>query len=215
MMANALDANGAAKVYILGRREEKLKEVADKALNKSIIPVKCDVSIKQSLADAVARIGSETPFVNVVIANSGSQGPTVNGLPKDRTPTLDEMYQYLWKPSYEEFNEAFEVNSTAAFYTMVAFMPLLDQGNNHKLSPSLKTAVKSQFIITGSISSLSRRPGMGFAYSASKAAAGLMMRQISTMMAPYHIRANILNPGIYPSDMSAVSLRLTVSHVKY
>jgi NADP-dependent 3-hydroxy acid dehydrogenase YdfG len=32
MMAKALDANGAAKVYILGRRMDKLEEVAKQAV---------------------------------------------------------------------------------------------------------------------------------------------------------------------------------------
>lgn len=32
VMAHALDVNGAAKVFILGRRETKLKEVASKAV---------------------------------------------------------------------------------------------------------------------------------------------------------------------------------------
>jgi NAD(P)-dependent dehydrogenase (short-subunit alcohol dehydrogenase family) len=207
MMAKALDANGAAKVYIIGRRFEKLEEVASQAINKSIIPIKGDVSSKESLAECAARVASETPFVNVVIANSGAQGPTLNDLPKNPVPTLAEFHEFLWKPSFAEFNEAFEINSTAMFYTMLAFLPLLDAGNNNKSSPTLATGLKSQFIITGSISSLSRRPGMGFAYSASKAAAGLLMRQISTMMVPYHIRCNILNPGVYPSDMSAVSIQ--------
>jgi NADP-dependent 3-hydroxy acid dehydrogenase YdfG len=36
VMANALDVNGAAKVFILGRRESKLKEVASKAVRHII-----------------------------------------------------------------------------------------------------------------------------------------------------------------------------------
>jgi NAD(P)-dependent dehydrogenase (short-subunit alcohol dehydrogenase family) len=212
MMARALDANGASKVYIIGRRFDKLEEVAAQAINKTIIPIKGDVSVKESLAECAARVAKETPFVNVVIANSGSQGPTVNELPTDRELTLAEFHEFLWKPTYPEFNEAFEINSTAMFFTMVAFLPLLDAGNNHESSPTVKTGVKSQFIITGSISSMSRRPKMGFAYSASKAAANLMMKQISTMMVPYHIRANIINPGIYPSDMSAVSFQKQRTH---
>lgn len=32
VMAHALDVNGAAKVFILGRRESKLKDVASKAV---------------------------------------------------------------------------------------------------------------------------------------------------------------------------------------
>src|ERR1700761_5572938 len=101
MMAKSLAENGAAKVYIIGRRNEKLREVA--SLDESIIPVQGDISSKESLAACVARISSETPFVNVVIANSGAQGPTVNELPKDRTPSLSELYQCLWNPSMEEF----------------------------------------------------------------------------------------------------------------
>jgi NADP-dependent 3-hydroxy acid dehydrogenase YdfG len=34
-MAHALDVNGADKVFILGRRESKLKEVANKAVRTS------------------------------------------------------------------------------------------------------------------------------------------------------------------------------------
>ncbi|KIV98507.1 uncharacterized protein PV09_09684 [Verruconis gallopava] len=202
MMARSLDANGAAKVFIIGRRAEKLHEVASLAINKNIIPIQGDISSKESLSSCVAKIKTETEFVNCVIANHGAQGPTLNELPKDRTPSLDEMYRHLWKPSMEDFNQAFEVNTTGAFYMMVAFLPLLDAGNKHRLSPTLETGVKSQFIITGSISGFSRRPGMGFAYSASKAGAILMMKQISTMMVPYEIRCNVFNPGIYPSDMS-------------
>ncbi len=35
VMAHALDVNGAAKVFILGRREAKLKEVASKAVGNN------------------------------------------------------------------------------------------------------------------------------------------------------------------------------------
>lgn len=204
-MAKSLDANGAAKVFIVGRREEKLREVALQAVNKSIIPVQGDLSSKDSLSTVISRIASETSFVNCVIANHGAQGPTINGLPKDRTPSLTEFYDHLWEPSFEEFNDTFLVNSTGMFYTCIGFLPLLDAGNTHAESPTPTTGVKSQFIITGSIGAFSRRPGMGFAYSASKAAATLLMKQLSTMMVPYHIRANMINPGIYPSDMSNVS----------
>lgn len=204
MMAKSLDENGAAKVYIIGRRLEKLQEVASQATNKSIIAVQGDIASKESLENCARIIASETPFVNVVIANGGAQGPTVYGLPQDRTPTLSEMHHFLSKPSYDDFNEAFDVNSTGTFYTFVSFMLLLDAGNIHEASPTVASGVKSQFIITGSIGGMSRRPGMGFAYAASKAASIHMMKQLSTTMVPYQIRANIINAGIFPSDMSNV-----------
>lgn len=72
MMARALDVNGAAKVYIIGRRMDKLKEVSSAAVNKSIVPIQGDVTSKDSLAAAASRIQEECGFVNAVIANSGS-----------------------------------------------------------------------------------------------------------------------------------------------
>lgn len=38
VMAHALDVNGATKVFILGRRESKLIEVASKAVRNNLYP---------------------------------------------------------------------------------------------------------------------------------------------------------------------------------
>ena len=205
-MARGLDANGASQVFIIGRHLDKLSEIANSAINKSIIPVQGDISSKESLAACAAKIAEKTLFVNCVIANAGSTGPTLDDLPKDRTVSLTELYELLWKPSMDTFNDTFLVNSTGMFYTLVAFMPLLDAGNNHSTSPTFKTTIKSQFIATGSIGGLSRKPGIGFAYAGSKAATIHMIKALATCLAPYHLRCNIINPGIYPSDMSAVCL---------
>jgi NAD(P)-dependent dehydrogenase (short-subunit alcohol dehydrogenase family) len=204
MFAKALDVNGAAKVYILGRRLEKLKEVASAAQNKTIVPIQCDITSKDSLAAAASQVEKEVGFVNCVVANSGATGPDLYGLPKGRKPTFEEIHKYLWDTPMEYFNSAFEVNATACFYTLVAFMPLLDAGNRSEVGK--KIGVKSQFICTGSISSFSRRPGMGFAYSASKMAMTHTVKQLSTMLADWRldIRANCFCPGVYPSDMSQV-----------
>src|SRR5258706_1264841 len=98
MMAKALDINGAKKVYIVGRRLEKLQEVASAAVgsplppntrlisekrielrslqvNKSIVAVQGDITSKESLASITEKVKSEVGFVNVVIANSGISGP--------------------------------------------------------------------------------------------------------------------------------------------
>ncbi len=206
MIARALDANGAAKVFIVGRRKDKLEEVAKGAHNGSITGLQGDVGSKDSLKRCADQVLATTGFVNTVIACSGAQGPTLNDLPKDRVPSLAELHEYLWRPSMEEFDEAFHVNSTGMFYTMLAFLPLLDAANRHTMSPTTGTTIHSQFLIIGSIGAYSKKPGMGFAYAGSKAAAVLMMKQIATLLVPYDIRANLLNPGIYPSDMSAAFL---------
>ncbi|KAF2099277.1 short chain dehydrogenase/reductase family [Rhizodiscina lignyota] len=204
MMARSLDANGAAKVYIIGRRKDKLEEVATSASNASIIPIQGDASSKDSLASIASHVSSETPFVNAVIANHGSPGPTHNELPKN--PSLSDIREHLWKVPMEEFNDCFMMNSTSVIYCLLAFLPLLEAGNTHPSSPAVATGVKSQIIATSSINSFSRKMGQGFAYSGSKAGVVHMMKCAATFFAPYGIRANVVSPGIYPSDMSAAFL---------
>ena len=187
------------------------------------MPIQCDITSKESLAAAAEQVQKEAGFVNCVIANSGATGPDMYGLPKDRKPTLEEVHKYLWDTPTELFNQAFDVNTTACFYTFVAFLPLLDAGN--KSDVAQKIGVKSQFIVTGSIAAFSRRPGMGFAYAGSKIAVSIspqtgrvrlginkfqivhIIKQLTTMLADWRfdIRANCFCPGVYPSDMSKVN----------
>lgn len=63
-MAAALDANGAAKVYIVGRREDKLNAVAAKAKNGSIVAVQGDVTSKDDLESIAKTVEAEMGFVN-------------------------------------------------------------------------------------------------------------------------------------------------------
>lgn len=172
--------------------------------NKSIIPLQCDVSSKDEVSKAVDVVASQTPFVNVVIANHGATGPTLDELPKSPKPTLSEMRDFLWKSPMEDFTDTFAVNCSSIFYAYVGFLKLLDAGNTHKESPTKSLGIDSQFIATSSIGGLSRVPGMGFAYSASKAGVIHLMKLLATNMVPYHIRANVIAPGIYPSAMSDV-----------
>lgn len=188
MMAEALSINGAAKVYIIGRREEKLREVAESSPN--IIPIVGDVTSKASLKEMAARIKAETGYVNLVIANSGIMGPLVDKLPKD--PSLEQFKDYVWDNwSMEDYSSTYHVNSTAVFFTAVAFLELLDAGNKH----NNMEGVSSQVLITASIASYIRIVVSGYAYVTSKAAAAHLMKCLATQFAPWGIRCNSLAPG--------------------
>ena len=102
MFAKALATNLAARVYILGRRLAPLEATAS-AFPGTIVPIQCDITSKDSLAAAAARVEQDCGFVSCVIANSGAQGPTMYGLPKDRRPSLDEVQKYLWDTPMEDF----------------------------------------------------------------------------------------------------------------
>jgi NAD(P)-dependent dehydrogenase (short-subunit alcohol dehydrogenase family) len=167
-------------------------------------PIKADVTSNDDLSAAAAQIKAETGFVNAVIANAGIIGPTHTELPKDTTPSIEELQSFLWKTPQEEFTNTFAVNTTAMFYTCVAFLSLLDAGNKDKNSPTIAKGIKSQFIAISSLTGF-RRPVASFPYPGSKAAATHIVKGLATYFLPYHIRANVIAPGIYPTDLSNVS----------
>ncbi|RYP89899.1 hypothetical protein DL770_003992 [Monosporascus sp. CRB-9-2] len=207
MMTKALVGAGAKKVYILGRRKEVLEETA--AGQPSIIPVECDVSTKSSLQAAVDFITKDAGYVNLVVANSGVLGPV-----KRYNPALSvtELRQTLFdEVSMEDFTQALHVNVSGAYFTMLAFLELLDAGNKEALRGGFGAPIKdgsdvpsiqSQVIFTSSISAYSRSPTSTPAYTSSKAAIAHLAKHASTNLAKYGIRVNALAPGLFPSELA-------------
>ena len=135
----------------------------------------------------------------MLVANSGILGPIVDKLQPN--PTLQQFKEYAWNWKAEDFNRVYEVNNTAAFFTAIAFLELLDAGNKQKNMPD----IRSQVIITSSIASYLRVIVTGFAYVTSKAAATHLAKTLATYLAPYGIRSNAIAPGPFPSEMTGVS----------
>ncbi|KAF1939251.1 NAD(P)-binding protein [Clathrospora elynae] len=194
MMAKALEANGAI-VYILGRRQEVLEKAASTSKHGNIHAVKADVTSKSSLSAAVAHIAEKSGYVNLVIANSGITGPSNFGLAKDASIT--EYRKSLFDCDPDEFNYTYAVNTTAVFYTIVAFLELLDKGNK-----AGNVEQKSQVVIVSSGLAFARQSIAGHAYSGSKAAAVHMGKRFSTELVPYDIRSNVIAPGLFPSELT-------------
>jgi len=194
MMAKALEENGA-KVYIVGRRKETLNNAAKQAKHGNIIPLQGDVTKKEDLNRIVDSITKSDGFVNVVIANSGIGGPTLGGMPPN--PSLSQFKDFLYNMDTEEFTNTFHVNTSAVFFSIVAFLELLDAGNKKG-----NVQQRSQVIATSSIGGFNRLPLAGFAYAATKSGTTHMMKQLSTAFVPYGIRSNVIAPGLYPSEMA-------------
>ncbi|KAE8453272.1 hypothetical protein EG329_011339 [Mollisiaceae sp. DMI_Dod_QoI] len=199
-VAKALDANGAKAVYIVGRREETLKKAASQAINGSIIPLTGDVTSKSSLASISERVQKEQGFINVLFANSGIIGVEMSktSLPKDRKPTLKEFKDAMWEPSIEDFTQSYHVNVSGVFYTSLAFLELLDEGNKRG-----NVEQKSNIIVTSSIAGFSRAVAAGVSYSASKAGTNHLVKLLATYFGDYKIRVNGIAPGMFPSEMTA------------
>jgi len=67
MMTKAFANNGAAKVYIVGRRREKLEEAAKTSSHGNIIPIVGDVTSKESLCEVAEQIKKDVGYVNLLI----------------------------------------------------------------------------------------------------------------------------------------------------
>ncbi|KAI0845899.1 NAD(P)-binding protein [Daldinia vernicosa] len=199
MMVNALESNGAI-VYIIGRRKETLEKAAATAKHGNIRIIQGDVCNKADLERAVAEIKSAVGYVNVVVANSGVAGPTMGAL--SQNPSLSDFRNVVFGWDTAEFNNTYAVNSTGVFFTVAAFLELLDEGNKRG---NLKQ--KSQVIATSSIGAYNRIPAAGYAYGSSKAGVIHMMKQLATALVPYSIRSNVIAPGFYPSEMTEPLLK--------
>lgn len=203
MMAESLAMNGAAKVFLLGRRENILVEAAAKYPD-IMVPVTCDVTSKESLEIAVQFVTKTTGYINLVVANSGIAGPEIG---YKSNLTISELRSHLLSTPTDGFTRTFQVNVTGAWFTMVAFLELLDAGNKHAISGQAesfgspaktgnkKPSIQSQVVFTSSLAAFSRGYWTSPSYGGSKAAITYLMKQASTNLAPYGIRANAIAPG--------------------
>lgn len=144
---------------------------------------------KEDLQKVVDKITADEGFINVLIANSGITGPTLEGFNKD-AKSISEIRDFFWKTDPSAFLETYEVNVTAVFFSIIAFLELLDAGNKKG-----NVEQKSQIIATSSIGGFNRLPLAGWAYGPSKAAVTHLMKQVATFFAPHGIRSNVIAPG--------------------
>ncbi|KAI4091581.1 MAG: hypothetical protein LQ344_004061 [Seirophora lacunosa] len=196
MMAKALAANGASKVYIVGRRKEVLEAAAKESSHGNILPLVGDVTSNESLQTVVSQVEKDAGFINLLVANSGIGGPQPSAL--SPTSSLKDYQSALWNLDPQEYQKTFATNVVAVHYTLVAFLQLLHAGNQKG-----NVEQKSQFIVTSSVAGFNRNSPNGLAYGQSKAATTHLAKQMATQLVPYGIRSNVIAPGIYPSEMSA------------
>ncbi|KAI1108785.1 short-chain dehydrogenase [Nemania sp. NC0429] len=211
-MAKAL-ASAGARVYILGRRAHALEAAASS--HAGLIPLQCDVTSKASLQGAVDAISKEAGHVNLLVANAGVLGPYA---PFDETLSVAALRRRLFDEVDEAaFTEPMRVNATGVFFTIFAFLELLDAGNKNALAggfgaPARKGGsvplVQSQVVITSSVGAYSRQKEGPPAYVVSKAAVAHLAQCAATNLVAYQIRVNSLAPGYFKSEMSEAAMEV-------
>lgn len=107
--------------------------------------------------------------------------------------SIEEFVNLAWKTPMAEFTETYNVNITGVYYTILAFLTLLDKGNQQE--KKWHKDVSSQIVVVGSIAAFSRMKGASFAYNSSKAGVTHLSKHLCTYFGRWNIRVNVIAPG--------------------
>ncbi|KAI9736424.1 MAG: hypothetical protein M1818_006158 [Claussenomyces sp. TS43310] len=200
MATQALAVNGA-KVYIVGRSEEKLENVVKthgQGIAGSIIPITADITSKSEIARLVREIESREKCLCILINNAGISGATQ----KTEAKSAEEMKQNLFddeSSTFEDWVSTYRTNVPQQFFMTVAFLPLLQRATerHHGYSGTV--------INISSISGLVKTAQHHFGYNASKAASIHLTKLLASEIAGngLKVRVNSIAPGVFPSEMTA------------
>ncbi|KAI1003621.1 hypothetical protein K3495_g4585 [Podosphaera aphanis] len=200
MAAQALAVNGA-KVYILGRTEEKLTAVIKshgQNIAGEIIPITADITDKKEIVRVVKEIESKEQSLCILINNAGISS---NHL-KAEANTAEEMKKNLFDDEASNFDDwchTYRTNVPQLFFMTMAFLPLLQKASERQ--PGYSASV----INISSMSGIIQRSQNHFSYNASKAAAIHLTKMLACEVASngLQIRINSIAPGVFPSEMTA------------
>ncbi|TIB06959.1 hypothetical protein E3P89_04107 [Wallemia ichthyophaga] len=195
-MATCLAQNGA-KVYITGRRLEKLQETAS-GYESSIIPVAGDSTKKEDIQAIVDQISKKEDHVDLLINNSGVTTAKAHMDASDNSP--EAISKRMMEQSFADWTDPYAINVAAIYFTTAAFLPLLIAANKSR-------GASGNVINVTSISGIVKNSQNGqFSYNSNKAAAVSLSQQMALELARPHIgiRVNQLALGYFPSQMTPV-----------
>lgn len=153
----------------------------------------------------MSTIEKQTPFINLLIANSAYLGEVTNMAPRPEEQTVVELQKELWDmTTYQDATQVVDTNIAGSYFTFLAFLGLLGAGNTHPDSVGKSGLLQSQFISTTSPSAYYRAESPSYIYGASKAALSHLTMTLSSEYAKHGIRANVFAPGPFVTEMTEV-----------
>ncbi|KZS94949.1 NAD(P)-binding protein [Sistotremastrum niveocremeum HHB9708] len=195
--AQALAANGA-KVYITGRRLDKLEEAAQSLSPNSpgsIIAVQGDITKKEDIQALVEHISSKEKSLNFLINNAGIKGIKNDFNKVEQTP--EAISKSLFEGSQiQEWQDVLLLNTSAMYFVAAAFLPLLVRAKDTHGNPGSILNISSMSGIT------KQSQGGQFSYNAAKAATISLSQQLAYEFSrpTLNVRVNNLAPGYFPSE---------------
>lgn len=163
--AARLAASGDASLLLVDRNEQGLAAVADEVRGSARV---------ESLALDLTATTSGDAIVRHCIDRFGGIDAIVSNAGAIQVAPLEEL-------SVEEFDYLFAVNTRPTWLLAKAAFPFLK-------------ASRGALVATGSIAAENAAPPLG-AYSASKAALVMLVRQMALEWGPHGIRCNCVSPG--------------------
>ncbi|WP_069163416.1 SDR family oxidoreductase [Nocardia altamirensis] len=173
--AKRLAADGA-KVALLGRRKDRLEELAAE-IGGDVLAVAADVAVQQSVLDAAATVRAAFGPVDLVVANAG----VMLAAPFESAQT-------------DEWDQMVGTNINGLLYTGRAFIDdLLAAANNGQ---------RADLLHVGSIGGHTVFPNYGV-YTATKAAVAHLTRNLRAEFGPRGVRVKNVEPGFVTTELGA------------
>lgn len=198
MAVQALAVNGA-KVYIVGRTEEKLETVVEKHgkdIAGEIVPLAGNIADKQDIKRLVKELSSKEKHLDILINNAGISG--ANQSAEGKTP--EELSKSLFdaeNATFEDWENTYRTNVAHIYFMTTAFLPLIAKAAEHQ------HGYAGAIINITSISGITKNAQNHFSYNASKGAANHLTKMLASQIANagVKVRINAIAPGIFPSEM--------------
>ena len=186
--AAKLLAKEGAKVAVLGRTDDELKEVVKQIQQGGgeAMPVIADISEADKMQQAYQQVIDQWGRLDIVFANAG-----INGV----WAPIEEL-----KP--EEWEKTIKVNLTGTFFTVKYAVPYLKkQGGS--------------VIITSSINGTRVFSNTGAtAYSSTKAAQVAFAKMVALELAEHEVRVNVICPGAISTNIDQNTEQRNIDSVK-
>jgi NAD(P)-dependent dehydrogenase (short-subunit alcohol dehydrogenase family) len=181
-------ASEGAKVAVMGRSSEEVKQVADEIsdMGCEAIALVGDISEPEAMQKAVKKLIDKWGRLDIVFANAGING--VWAPIEDLTP--------------EDWQVTININLNGTFYTIKYAAPYLKkQGGS--------------VIITSSVNGTRIFSNTGAtAYSSTKAAQVAMAKMLALEFAKHRIRVNVICPGAIESNIDANTEKRNIEREK-
>ncbi|KUM68333.1 SDR family oxidoreductase [Streptomyces griseorubiginosus] len=188
-------AAGGASVALLGRREERLRTLADelgRTAAGQILPVAVDLTDSAALSHAAATVTGTLGTVDLVVANAG----VMLGAPFERAAT-------------DEWDRMIDINLRGLLHTARAF--------TEDLLSAAARGGRADLVHVGSVGGHLLFPDWSV-YCATKAAVAHLTRNLRAELGPRGVRVKNIEPGVTTTELGAdmrdVETRASLSRLR-